>query len=131
MDYKILPPLKYVTKADDDMLVNKFKLIPHLDEVFQENKNLKFFCKISKIKTFEVDNNCPKWSIKHSTRRHGQRSKCFFPKYCSGPMNNYTSKLLLLVYNQTFYTPIVTPAEDVWVTGILPLNMNVSYNHFN
>ncbi len=118
------PKVRYFLKVDDDIFVNTFLLTSHLieyDGLRSPEDQLSFICLVSINQTVIRDT-----THKHYVPRESYK-ETVYPIYCSGAAYIITGPLVPLLYKNSFTTRYFQ-SEDVYVTGLLAADLNVTYN---
>ncbi|ELU06541.1 hypothetical protein CAPTEDRAFT_148283 [Capitella teleta] len=136
LTYKAIEGLKWIThhcsqarfilKTDDDIFVNIFSLVTHLQSVFAEAAlpNKLLLCLVwyhMKV----VRDPKSKWYIPYHEFKED-----FFPTYCSGSAFVMTPDVVRGMYNASLHTPFFW-VDDYYVTGLLAHKVGVKHKKFN
>ena len=119
---------KFVLKVDDDIFVNIFNVINHLQtlEKYEEGQNVQglLLCLVwYRMKV--VRDPKSKWYLSKS-----EFSQDYFPTYCSGSAFVMTTDVMKAMYNASQFTPFFW-VDDFYVTGLLAQKVGVVHKKFN
>ena len=114
---------RYVLKSDDDIFVNTFTLIRHLQSLTEfgiEDHNL-LMCL--------VWNNMPvlrtgKWKVSVEDFKDD-----VYPTYCSGSAFTMSTDAAMAMHNVSYTVPFFW-VDDFYITGLLPLKLNITHKQF-
>ena len=112
---------KFYIKADDDVLVNVFSLLPSLQRHVTLARRT-FFCTVLRGASVQRSGNW-KWIV---TKQ--QFAPDIYPPYCNGPAWVVTRDLIRDLYFATRRVRVM-PIEDVYSSGLLPQAIGDVY-HF-
>ena len=119
--------VQYIIKADDDVIVNIFKLMPYVKNIFKKNKR-SIICRTNSRMLAKISwKKCPKWAL---TQKIKKQLKCEYPTFCSGFLFVFPFSVLLDMYESAFSEPIYY-VDDVYVTGALALKSNITLLNAN
>ncbi len=107
----------FILKADDDVLVNTFALIKHLNDLSRAGQTSKvFICRVMpRNRVFRQG----KWAI--PIKLYPQTR---YPPYCAGFGLVLSLDVARALYHASYHTPEFW-VDDVWLTGIVAANANV------
>lgn len=117
---------QYILKVDDDMLVNMFLLMRHLNTisnhslVHQNTIMCNFYYKVKVIRKKKS-----KWYVSFSEYRDS-----FFQPYCSGSAFILSGDLASRFYNLSLYTNFFW-IDDYYLTGLLAKSAKVTFVKHN
>ncbi len=118
---------KFILKSDDDIFVNIFNLVAHLESIYDfRGRNIKGFllCLVwYRMKVIRDPKS--KWYIPKS-----EFSEDFFPTYCSGSAYVMSSDVVTGMYNASMDTPFFW-VDDFYITGLLASKVKVVHEKFN
>ena len=123
---KHCPNARYVLKTDDDIFVNIFNVINHLQGLDRLGPSLNrtILCLVwSRMKV--VREPTSKWYIPKS-----EFWPDYFPHYCSGSAFIYTGDLAGDLYQSSLHTPFFW-VDDYYVTGLLASNVGATLMKLN
>ena len=123
---------KVVLKADDDVIVNMYKLfLEYLPALEKKSKTI--LCNHIRPGTMLIiRDKKSKWYVKENEFK-GQR---FYPRYCSGFFVMITNDAIPAIYKSAFITPFFW-VDDVYLYGLLPSKVQgitytgLKHNTFN
>jgi beta-1,3-galactosyltransferase 1 len=113
---------QHILKVDDDMLVNMFFLMRHLNYISSHglvDKNT-IMCKYY-LKAKVIRKKKYKWYVSYSEYRNS-----FFQPYCSGSAFILSGDLASRFYNLSLYTNFFW-IDDYYLTGLLAKSANVTF----
>jgi hypothetical protein len=113
---------RYILKVDDDMMVNMFLLLRHLNSIsnhglFRQNSIMCTFYPRVKVNRKKES----KWYVSY-TEYHNS----FFEPYCSGSAFILSGDLASRFYNFSLYTKFFW-IDDYYLTGLLAKSANVTF----
>ncbi|CAF4630965.1 unnamed protein product [Rotaria magnacalcarata] len=113
----------YISKTDDDMIVNTFTLLKHLKfrDSHRMKQNNSIFCRVYKPMNVFRDKNI-KWYL--SEKEYPLEK---FSSFCSGSAFILTNDLAKTIYNLSLYVPFLW-IDDVYITGLVAQAVNVTFN---
>jgi hypothetical protein len=120
---------RFVLKVDDDIFVNMFNVINHLETMVKreaENGGVKrlLLCLVwYRMKV--VRESKSKWYLSKEEFKDD-----YFPTYCSGSAFIMTPDVMADMYNASQYTPFFW-VDDFYVTGLLAQKVGVTHQKFN
>ena len=119
---------KFVLKVDDDIFVNMFNVINHLQTLqkYEESQHVQglLLCLVwYRMKV--VRDPKSKWYLSKSEFAHD-----YFPTYCSGSAFVMTTDVIKSMYNASQFTPFFW-VDDFYVTGLLAQKVGVVHKKFN
>ena len=106
---------QYILKTDDDIIVNTFKILRHIQRLGDPSKYFKtVFCINYKTNGVVASRNPKnKWYIKFSEYNHTH-----FGEYCSGSAFLLTKDMAPLLFNISHYIKSVW-VDDYYLTGLM------------
>lgn len=114
------PQAKFVMKIDDDILLNSYRIIGYLNNITQENSNLRNTLLGLVYENFRVIRENSKFSI--SKKEYADE---FYPPYCDGSAYIVTRDLAANLYLRSLQTKNFV-FEDVYI-GMLAKQLNSSF----
>ena len=122
------PTPKFVLKVDDDIFVNIFNVIKHLETLDKDNhdetnKGLLLCLVWYRMKVVREPKS--KWYLSKEEFKHD-----YFPTYCSGSAFIMTPDVMKGMYNASQFTPFFW-VDDFYVTGLLAQKVGVTHKKFN
>ena len=114
---------KVVLKADDDVIVNMYKIFTeHLPKFEQKSKSI--FCNhIWPGTMLIIRDKKSKWFVNENEFK----GKRFYPRYCSGFFVMMTNDMIPDIYKSAFVTPFFW-VDDVYLYGLVPSKVKgISY----
>jgi len=107
-----------VLKVDDDVLVNSYSLLSHLDNLKLKTTN-NILCYVHLNAPIERDLNS-KFYVSSN-----EKKEQFFPKYCDGPAYMFQGNLAIKLYEASLHTKYFK-FEDVYF-GLLAAKLNLNF----
>lgn len=120
------PNAKYVLKSDDDIFVNIFNVVNHLQSLdrLETPLNRTIICMVwSRMRV--VRNPRSKWYVPRS-----EFWPDYFPQYCSGSAFMLTGDMIRPMYNSSLGTPFFW-VDDYYVTGLLADKVGATHMRLN
>ena len=114
---------KYILKSDDDIFVNMFTLIRHLQGISEfgvENRNL-IMCLVWRHMPVM---RTGKWKVSADDFKDQ-----YYPTYCSGSAFIMSTDLAVAMHNVSYYVPFFW-VDDFYITGLLLLKLNITHKQF-
>ena len=128
----------YVLKTDDDIFVNIFSLIHHLQTISAPKHVDTTGRNPTRVSHKEQFLLCLAWSNMKVMRT--VKSKWYvskedwhddvFPTYCSGSAFVLSRDVAVKIYNASLYTPPFW-IDDLYITGLLPLRLGLHHVQFS
>ena len=118
--------VRFVLKADDDIFVNIFNVMNHLESIAQfEGAQEKMILCLVWYRMKVVRDPKSKWYIPRS-----EFYPDYFPTYCSGSAFMMSGDVIPAMYEASFKTPFFW-VDDYYVTGLLAHEVGVTHRRFN
>lgn len=118
---------KFLLKSDDDIFINVFSLVTHLQRVLVQRRNAVrqlLLCLVwYRMKVMRDPRS--KWYLSPS-----EYPGDVFPTYCSGSAFIMTPDVATAMFNASFRVPFFW-VDDFYVTGLLAREVGVSHENFN
>jgi len=111
----------YVMKCDDDVFVNMFALLKHLNDLYVHNFRRHLIICLVWWRMHVLRNG--KWGIPKD-----EIPDDLYPVYCSGMGFVMTTDAAVAMYRVSFYVPFRW-VDDAYITGYLPRALGGSVNH--
>ena len=106
---------KAVLKADDDVIINMYKLLMEYLPTFKD-KSKTILCNHIRPGTMPIiRDKKSKWYVKENEFK-GQK---YYPRYCSGFFVMITNDAIPAIYRSAYLTPFFW-VDDVYLYGLLP-----------
>jgi len=114
---------KFLLKSDDDIFVNIFSLVRHLQQISVERKKLLLCLVWYQMKVMR--NPRSKWYLSPT-----EYPSDYFPTYCSGSAFIMSPDVASAMFNASFRIPFFW-VDDFYVTGLLAEEVGVTHQNFN
>ena len=121
------PQPTFVLKTDDDIFVNMFNLVSHLDSIMSlrggQVQGLLLCLVWYRMKV--VRDPKSKWYLPRS-----EFADDYFPTYCSGSAYILSPDVVARMYNASLQTPFFW-VDDFYITGLLAQKLKIEHQKFN
>lgn len=115
---------KYVLKTDDDIFVNMFTLLRHLESIERigmENQGLLMCLVWNRMKVMRQG----KWKVDESEYKDD-----YYPTYCSGSAFTMSTDVAVAMHKISYDVPFFW-VDDFYITGLLPKKLgNIKHKQF-
>jgi len=118
---------QFVLKSDDDIFINIFSLVTHLQRLSAQKKKplSELLLCLVWYRMKVMRDRRSKWYLSPK-----EFPKDVFPTYCSGSAFIMTPDVAAAMFNASFHVPFFW-VDDFYVTGLLAHEVGVSHQNFN
>ena len=112
---------KFVLKTDDDIFVNMFTLLKHLDAIQDTHSTGLLMC-LRWVGMPVLRSG--KWKVERSDYNGTE-----YPNYCSGCAYTMSMDVAIALHDASYYVPFFW-VDDVYITGLLPRALGLTHKRF-